>query len=108
VGLSVLSKTDNSVGRNQANPLPSSDAISDHFEPFIGTRLAFGRYASASELMRERQRLLEEPETFCPIELVGLRLAFRALVARRRSFAREANATSGTSATASHGTARRG
>jgi len=60
VGLPVLSKTDNSVGRNQANPLPSSD----HFEPFIGTRLAFGRYASVSELMRERQRLLEEPETF--------------------------------------------
>ncbi len=42
--------------------MPSSYAIGDHFENLIKTLLASGRYASASEVVRDGLRLLEARE----------------------------------------------
>ncbi|MER2520463.1 MAG: type II toxin-antitoxin system ParD family antitoxin [Bdellovibrionales bacterium] len=42
--------------------MPSSYAIGDHFENLIKNLLASGRYASASEVVRDGLRLLEARE----------------------------------------------
>lgn len=42
--------------------MPSSYAIGDHFENLIKDLLASGRYASASEVVRDGLRLLESRE----------------------------------------------
>ena len=42
--------------------MPSSYAIGDHFEQFIKTQLESGRYSSASEVVRDALRLMEERE----------------------------------------------
>ena len=42
--------------------MPSSYAIGEHFERFIRNQVAEGRYASASEVVRDALRLLEEAE----------------------------------------------
>jgi antitoxin ParD1/3/4 len=43
-------------------PMPSSFAIGDHFERFIRRQVDGGRYASASEVVRDALRLLELQE----------------------------------------------
>jgi antitoxin ParD1/3/4 len=42
--------------------MPSSYAIGEHFEQFIKEQVEGGRYASASEVVRDALRLLEEEE----------------------------------------------
>jgi antitoxin ParD1/3/4 len=42
--------------------MPSSYAIGEHFEQFIRKQLEGGRYASASEVVRDALRLLEEEQ----------------------------------------------
>ncbi len=42
--------------------MPSSYAIGEHFEEFIKQQIQGGRYASASEVVRDALRLLEQEE----------------------------------------------
>lgn len=42
--------------------MPSSYTIGKHFEDFVREQIATGRYASASEVIRDALRLLEERE----------------------------------------------
>lgn len=51
--------------------MPSSYSIGHHFEGFVRQQVESGRYASASEVVRDALRLLEEREH----QLRGLRAA---------------------------------
>ncbi len=42
--------------------MPSSYTIGKHFEDFVRTQVESGRYASASEVIRDALRLLEDRE----------------------------------------------
>lgn len=53
--------------------MPSSYAIGEHFEKFIRAKVGEGRYASASEVVREGLRLLEEQERLRQLQLEDLR-----------------------------------
>ena len=57
--------------------MPSSYAIGDHFEQFIRQQIESGRYASASEIVREALRLLETRERLREIELEEYREKIR-------------------------------
>lgn len=58
--------------------MPSSYAVGDHFEQFIRQQVETGRYASASELVREALRLLEMRERLREIEIEEYREKIRA------------------------------
>ena len=53
--------------------MPSSYVIGEYFEEFIKQQLAEGRYASASEVIREGLRVLEDQEELRRIRLERLR-----------------------------------
>ncbi len=53
--------------------MPSSDVIGDHFESFIKAQIQQGRYASASEVVRDGLRALEDRETLRVVQLGALR-----------------------------------
>ena len=57
--------------------MPSSYTIGDHYEAFVRQLVECGRYASASEVMRDGLRLLEEREQLRQIKLAALREAIR-------------------------------
>jgi antitoxin ParD1/3/4 len=53
--------------------MPSSYVIGDHFEGFIKQQIQQGRYASASEVIRDGLRALEDREKFRDMKLEWLR-----------------------------------
>lgn len=53
--------------------MPSSYVIGKHFENFIRQKIESGRYNSASEVIREALRLLEEQEELRSAQLNNLR-----------------------------------
>lgn len=53
--------------------MPSSYVIGEHFETFIKAQIQQGRYASASEVIRDGLRTLEEREKFRAMKLEALR-----------------------------------
>jgi antitoxin ParD1/3/4 len=53
--------------------MPSSYVIGEHFEAFVKAQIKQGRYASASEVIRDGLRVLEEREKFRAMKLEALR-----------------------------------
>lgn len=53
--------------------MPSSYAIGEHFEQFVKRQIESGRYASASEVVRDALRLLEEEQAQRAATLKALR-----------------------------------
>jgi antitoxin ParD1/3/4 len=53
--------------------MPSSFTLGSHFEGFIKRQVNSGRYASASEVIRDSLRLLEEQEEERAVKLEALR-----------------------------------
>lgn len=53
--------------------MPSSFTLGSHFEGFIKRQVSSGRYASASEVIRDSLRLLEEQEDGREAKLKALR-----------------------------------
>jgi antitoxin ParD1/3/4 len=53
--------------------MPSSYTIGDHFEHFVKEQVEGGSYASASEVIRDGLRLLEEEQQRRKAEIDGLR-----------------------------------
>lgn len=53
--------------------MPSSYTIGDHFENFVKEQVDGGRYASASEVIREGLRLLEQDQQRRQAVIDGLR-----------------------------------
>ena len=53
--------------------MPSSYVIGDHFEAFIKDQIRQGRYASASEVVRDGLRALEDREKLRAVKLEALR-----------------------------------
>ena len=53
--------------------MPSSYAIGSHFESFIKQQIESGRYCSASEVIRDALRLLEEREELRETQIKALR-----------------------------------
>lgn len=54
--------------------MPSSYVIGDHFEAFIKEQIQQGRYASASEVVRDGLRALEDRERLRAAKLKALRV----------------------------------
>ncbi len=53
--------------------MPSSYVIGEHFEAFIKSQIQQGRYASASEVIRDGLRALEERAEYRAVKLDALR-----------------------------------
>ena len=53
--------------------MPSSYVVGEHFEAFIKNQIQQGRYASASEVIRDGLRALEDREQFRVVKLEALR-----------------------------------
>ena len=57
--------------------MPSSYTVGDHYESFVRELVSSGRYSSASEVLRDGLRLLEEREQLREIKLKALREAIQ-------------------------------
>lgn len=53
--------------------MPSSYVVGEHFEAFIKEQIESGRYASASEVVRDGLRVLEDRERMRAARLAALR-----------------------------------
>ena len=53
--------------------MPTSVALGSHFEEFVKSRLATGRYNNVSEVIRDGLRLLEDQEQWRQLKLDALR-----------------------------------
>jgi antitoxin ParD1/3/4 len=53
--------------------MPTSVALGSHFEQFVKSQLASGRYNNASEVVREGLRMLEDQEKLRALKLETLR-----------------------------------
>ena len=53
--------------------MPSSYSLGEHFEQFVQDQLGTGQYASASEVIRDALRLLEEHKQLQRARLEALR-----------------------------------
>ena len=53
--------------------MPSSYVIGEHFERFVKDQIGSGRYGSASEVIRDALRLMEEQEQVRHLKLGNLR-----------------------------------
>ena len=53
--------------------MPSSYTLGDHFETFVKEQVEGGRYATASEVIRDGLRLLEQEQQHRQAVLDGLR-----------------------------------
>jgi antitoxin ParD1/3/4 len=53
--------------------MPSSYSLGEHFEQFVQDQLGTGQYASASEVIRDALRLLEEHKQIQRAKLEALR-----------------------------------
>lgn len=53
--------------------MPSSYVIGKHFEGFIKSQIQDGRYTSASEIIRDALRMLEEREQLRTLKMESLR-----------------------------------
>ncbi|HET7835460.1 type II toxin-antitoxin system ParD family antitoxin [Variovorax sp. J31P179] len=58
--------------------MPTSVALSPHFESFIREQVEAGRYNNVSEVVRAGLRLLEDQERLNDLKLAELRSAIRA------------------------------
>jgi len=57
--------------------MPSSFTLGEHYESFIKELVTSGRYASASEVMRDSLRLMEEREQLREAKLRALRASIQ-------------------------------
>ncbi|MEI2733511.1 MAG: type II toxin-antitoxin system ParD family antitoxin [Rhodoblastus sp.] len=57
--------------------MPSSYTLGPHYEKFVKDMVRSGRYASASEVMRDGLRLMEEREELRAAKLEALRASIR-------------------------------
>lgn len=58
--------------------MPSSYVLGNHFEGFVRQQIDSGRYQSASEVIRDGLRLLEEQTAFKQAKLEALRAEIQA------------------------------
>lgn len=58
--------------------MPTSVALSPHFESFVRAQVASGRYNNASEVVRAGLRLLEDQQKQAELQLEAMRAAIAA------------------------------
>jgi len=65
--------------------MPTSVALSSHFETFVRNQVESGRYNNASEVVRAGLRLLEDQQKQAELQLEAMKAAIAAGLASGRS-----------------------
>jgi antitoxin ParD1/3/4 len=65
--------------------MPTSVALSSHFETFVRNQVESGRYNNASEVVRAGLRLLEDQQKQSELQLEAMKVAIAAGLASGRS-----------------------